>query len=167
MPPAASAIRGSTRLGPRPGPGASTPRTAMPSWLVDDPTVVYLVLGVLAVGLLLALWLKRDKPWRFVWIAGLAAVALLALTVFLLDLFIVTAGEQIVANIQDMRAAVEKRDPAGIMKHVSKDFRWLGKDRAWFELSMTAALKSVVDDAAVFDIEPPVVDRATKMATVS
>jgi hypothetical protein len=138
----------------------------MPSWLIDDPTLLYLILGVAAVAVVVALGLKRDGPWLRIWIASLVGVVLLVGAVVLLDLFVVSDGEKIVKSIEGMSAGVQKRDPAEVLTFVSKDFQLGDKRRANFEAAVKNAVPAVVDEVVVFDLEPPVVEPGGKKATV-
>src|SRR6266446_984658 len=105
----------------------------MPSWLVEDPTVVYFLLGLAALALAAGWWMTRHGKYA----VGAIVAVLLILLVRLLDYWVVTDQEKIVNSIQVMADAVAARDMDGVFAHVSPRFRLdrLNKDdfRRWAE----------------------------------
>src|SRR2546423_1927281 len=90
----------------------------MPSWLVDDPTNVYLLLGFALLGCAAAWWVTRKRRFAM----GSGAVILLMGLVWLLDYLVVTPREQVLDSIEQMGAAVRRRDADGIFRHISQSF---------------------------------------------
>src|SRR5262245_27176802 len=133
-------------------------------WLIENPTPVYLLLGVAAVGLVAAFWFTRKRHW----LIGLAVAAVLALAVFLLSFFVVTDGKQILNAITEMRAAVQRRDTDGIVKHLARDFQLQGHDRNRFRSSVEQVFKNgIVDDVEVWEFDEMKVDRPAKQASLA
>jgi hypothetical protein len=78
----------------------------MPSWLVEDPLPVYLLLGAAALILAFLWWTTRLAKY----LSALGVVAALAGLVWLLDFLVVTDGEQIAQNIETMARGVNERN---------------------------------------------------------
>src|SRR5437773_11787439 len=91
----------------------------MPSWLVEDPTVVYFLLGLAALASASGWWMTRRGKYA---VGAVVAVALILL-VRLLDYWVVTDQEKIIDSIQVMANGVASRDIDGIFAHVSPRFR--------------------------------------------
>jgi hypothetical protein len=112
----------------------------MPSWLADDPTVVYAILGALALVVLALAWMNRDwmiplgsrrgrrrepRTINALSLGGIVITVVSALAggVFLIDHLVVTDEEQIVEAVQEMADRVTRRDTEGVFRHVSETFR--------------------------------------------
>jgi hypothetical protein len=95
----------------------------MPSWLIEDPTILYLVLAVIAL-VCLGLW-WRDRKRRP--LIGLAVVLVLVGLVALLDVFIVTERERLMTTLRTMAGRVQAVDVDGTFQHISDQFV-LGKE---------------------------------------
>jgi hypothetical protein len=133
-------------------------------WLIEDPTTAYLILGVVALGLIALLWITRKKHW----LIGVGVVVALAVVVFLLSTFLTTDGKQIKDAILGMRAGVQKHDAAAVMKHVAKDFQFQSVDRARFQSHVDNAFKGrLVDDVNVWEFDELKVDRPNKTANIT
>jgi hypothetical protein len=143
-----------------------TSQTVMPYWLVDDPSVLYVLLGVIALGLVVGLGLKREGQWLKIWLLSLLVVAVLIGVVIALDALVVTDGEKIVTTLEQMTEAVKKRDTSGIMNHVSKDFEARSLNRAGLEDRIKFAFSQGVDEVVIFDIEPIEVPSGSREAKV-
>lgn len=100
----------------------------MPSWLAEDPSVVYLLLGVAALVLAAGWWFRRERKL----LIGLGVVALLAGLVWLIHVFVITDGAKMVSSVKDMAAAVAAKDTHRIFEHVSDDFQLSGLRKADF-----------------------------------
>ena len=112
----------------------------MPAWLTEDPSLAYLVLGLLALGSAAAFWVRQDR--RF--LVGLAAAAVLLLIVLLVSRFVVTDREQIALTVREMAAGVGRRDVNGIFSHISDKFRLGGRDKKAFRQLADAYVANVV-----------------------
>jgi hypothetical protein len=133
-------------------------------WLIDDAAPIYLVLGVVAIGLLVALWVTRKRHWAF----ALGGVVVLGLLVFLLTLLFPTDQSKILGSIHEMRAAVQRHDADGVMKHIAKDFQFQGVDRSRFQSSVQHVLRErVVDDVNVWEFDEIKIDRPNKTASLA
>lgn len=131
----------------------------MPRWLVEDPTPVYWILGVLAVGLAVGWWVTRQRKY----LVGLGAVAALAGLVWLLDFLVVTDSEKIVLAVKDMAAGVETRDTNRIFSHISNDFHLpMWDKKAFREMAEEHIRNGDLNHLSVGDFEPTDVSRAKR-----
>jgi hypothetical protein len=89
------------------------------SWLIDNANVAYIMLGLVAVGLLTAGWLTRRV--KFFLYAGIPL--LLIGLVWLLTRTVATDRGQIQHSVETMAEAVVRGDTNELFKHVSRDFR--------------------------------------------
>ena len=98
----------------------------MPSWLVDEPTDVYMVLGVLALILGIVWWFNRGEDFgkkKLSWLKGLLArrltlnqccamgltlIGVLALVILVLYLFVDTDNKRIRRAIREMSDGVRE-----------------------------------------------------------
>jgi len=90
----------------------------MPSWLAEDPIVLYMVLATAAVLLGAGYWMKRKRGYLF----GLGAMVVLVGLVWLLDFLIVTERERLLHTVQAMARRVEALDIDGVFAHISNEF---------------------------------------------
>src|SRR5262249_4735952 len=98
----------------------------MPTWLSEDPTPVFVVLGVAGPALLIGYWDRRQRAF----LIGLGVVAGLAFLAWLISFLIVTDSEQIRMNLEAMERGVNNHDTEAIFKHVASDFHLGGLDKA-------------------------------------
>lgn len=139
----------------------------MPSWLVDDPSTVYLLLGVAALALAAGWWMTRDRRFAI----GLGCVVVLFLIVLLLSRLIDTDAKKIKRAIEEMSEGVKVRSAERIFAHVSDGFdlgnagKKLGKKE--FRAVVEHYLKTgLVTEMKVWDYEPGTIDPAKRDATV-
>jgi ketosteroid isomerase-like protein len=122
----------------------------MPSWLVDDPTTVYLVLGLLALVLGVVWWMNRGEDFgkkKLDWVRGLIArrltlnqccamgltlIGVLALAVLLLGFFVDTDQKRIQRAIREMSDGVKERNVDKIFSHISNQFSLAGRTKESF-----------------------------------
>ena len=106
------------------------------SWFIDNANVLYILLGIIAAGLVVA--------WRFnqrVKFLGYAAGVLVVIGVlWLLTLFVPTDRKQVENNVNAMAKAVVDGKVDDLFKHISKDFAYKGKTR---EMLYEAARRSI------------------------
>src|SRR5947209_2972834 len=114
----------------------------MPSWLIDDPTLVYLLLGLIAFALCVGWWMNRgEEPGSMrigAWFQslrsrrltrnqtyafGLAIVFLLAVAVWQIGRLVMTDAKRIRFALQEMSAGVREKNVDKIFKHVSEKFK--------------------------------------------
>lgn len=100
----------------------------MPSWLAEDPTVVYFILGLVALALTAGWWMTRLGKFA----VGAVVAVLLILLVRLIDYCVVTDREKIVGSVRTMAEGVDERDIDKIFSRVSARFRLKGLDKAGF-----------------------------------
>jgi hypothetical protein len=143
----------------------------MPRWLVEDPTTVYFILGLAALGLGVAFWVRQERKY----LIGLGIVAALAILVALLDHFIVTDYERMVGHVNDIADAIRKKDSARIVSHVTDTFHYdqqgsgSGARDRFRKVAEPYLLEGGVTDMAVWDFEPgPMpISRADKKAEIT
>jgi hypothetical protein len=132
--------------------------------LVDHPVPIYIVLGVVALGLLVGLWMTRKRGYAL----GLGGVAVAALLVWLLTILIPTDQKRIVAAIEDMRAGVREGSAERIFRNISEDFHFGGMNRAGFRGLVEQHLAHRdVDDIIVWDIDQAEVKRQPSGGTAT
>ncbi len=90
------------------------------SWLIDNANVLYILLGLAALGLLTAFWLNR----RVKLLAYAAVPVALIVLVWLLTVFVPTDRKQIEHNVEAMADAVVRKDLPAFFQHVARDFRY-------------------------------------------
>lgn len=136
----------------------------MPSWLVEDPSYVYLFLGLAAMGLAVWFWITRLGKYAI----GLVVVLVLIVVVMLLDHFIVTDRERIVKHVQDMANAVARKDADTIFSHTSDKFE-LGRlnRKEWRSFVESAIRSGEVKDVRVWEFEPGDLSREKRTTEVT
>lgn len=88
----------------------------MLAWFVDNANVVYVILGLIVLGLAVSWWLNR----RVRTLAVIAGVVGLGALFWLLTLWIPTDRKQIQANVWAMRQAVLDRKPDDLAAQVAE-----------------------------------------------
>src|SRR5947208_2119939 len=122
----------------------------MPSWLVDDPTEVYLALGFLALVLGVIWWVNRGEDFgkkKFGWVHGLIArrmtlnqycamgltlIGFLAVGILVFYLFVDTDNKRIRRAIREMSDGVRENNVDKIFSHISSQFRLAGLTKEAF-----------------------------------
>src|SRR5437867_3452454 len=100
----------------------------MPTWLVEDPTIVYLLLGTVALALLSGFWSQRNRGYLY----ALGVVLLLIAGVWLLDFMVVTDREELLQTLRSLARRVEALDVDGAFEHMADDFRFRGVSKEEF-----------------------------------
>ncbi len=121
-------------------------------WLFEGRSIVYLLLGLVAIVLVLVWYQSRNRKV----LIGLAATLLLIGLYALLDVLVVTDREQIEREIQAMGKEVVAGNVEGLFSHLSKapDARFIGVDRNAFRHTAELGLKHYkVHDFAVWDYD--------------
>jgi hypothetical protein len=122
----------------------------MPSWLVDDPTDAYMVLGLLALVLGIIWWFNRGEDFgkkKLGWLKGLIArrltlnqccgmgltlIGFLAVVILALYLFVDTDNKRIRRAIREMSDGVKEDNVDKIFSHISNQFRLVGMTKESF-----------------------------------
>jgi hypothetical protein len=157
----------------------------MPTWLADDPTMAYVILGLLALVLGVIWWINRGEDFgkkKLGWIRGLIArrltlnqacamgltlIAFLAIAVFLLSHFAVTDHKRIVKAIEEMSAGVREKNVSKIFAHISDQFNLRGQTKSSFQPTVKFHLDNDdIVEVAAWDFETAKVDREKKEATI-
>jgi hypothetical protein len=142
----------------------------MLNWLVDDPTLLYMLLAIAAIISFVAWW--RTRQGRFA-LAGGVAVILVGL-VWLLGFLIPSAGKKIEHALQEMSAGVQDRDLNRIFAHVSDHFQQgpptFGStlDKAGFRHDAESVLRlKHVEKVIVWNVRIEELSRDRRLADVS
>lgn len=114
----------------------------MLAWLVDNANAVYVLLGLIGLGLGVSWWLNR-RVRTLIYIAGVAGLAALF---WLLTWLVPTDRKQIQANLWAMGRAVLDQKPDDLVKHWAKDFRFQ-------ELNREELARAVAATAGKFNVE--------------
>jgi hypothetical protein len=136
----------------------------MPSWIVDDPTLACVILGLAALLFGACWWFTRER-WLAIAVgifAGLTALVLLLF--FLID----TDAKQIKRRIRAMADAVGIKDADRIFEHFSEQFVFLGLygKQSFRERAMGYVQRGEVQSISVWGFEPRDIDREQKKATM-
>jgi hypothetical protein len=125
---------------------------------VDDPSVIYLVLGVAALVLAAAWWSRRDR--RF--LIGIGVVAALFLILFLVSSLVDTDAKRIQRALTAMAEGVNARNADQIFAHISDRFRLGSRGKQEFRPIVERYLKSgEVTRMKYWDFEPHALARDT------
>jgi hypothetical protein len=131
------------------------------SWLIDHANHLYLLLGLVAVGLLTAGWLTRRV--KFFLYAGIPIV--LMGVVWLLTETIVTDRQQIQQNVRIMADAVVRGDADELFKHVARDFRYKQLTREQLAVVLKGiAAQHKITEVKIWEFEFDEVSRETLTA---
>lgn len=124
----------------------------MPTWLVENPTPVYMILGLIAL-VLAYLWSnERDKKYAI----GLAIVLAAIVLVMLVSRFVVTDHERVVLAVQEMAASVKKKDVDRIFSLISDKFDVRGVSKKQFRSRVESRIQRAdVTELKVWDFERP------------
>jgi hypothetical protein len=133
----------------------------MLEWLVDHVVAVYVVLGLVALGLLIGLWVTRKRPYALALVLVLALVALFAL----LTLFVPTDRTRVIGAVQDMEAGVKTHNADRIFANISDQFRLGSLDKETFRHWVKDHLNQV-DTITPSDFDKVHIDRPGKVATL-
>jgi hypothetical protein len=136
----------------------------MPRWLVDEPSFLWTVLGIIALAFAVAWWRTPRRAYAF---GAAAALGLLLLVVALFN-FIDTDSKRIERSIQAMASAVDAHRLDDVFSHISAEFRFEAMDKEQFR----QWAKSIMDRYGVsgmqtWDYQPVAIDLGQRLATVT
>ena len=136
----------------------------MLEWLVDHAVAVYVGLGVVALGLLVALWVTRKRPYAL----GLVIVIAVAAFFALLTLYVPTDRTRIIGAVGAMEAGVKAQSADLIFANVSDQFRLGGLDKAHFRHFVERVFNppGQVEEIHAWDFDNLQIDRPRKTATL-
>jgi hypothetical protein len=136
----------------------------MLTWLIDNSTLVYTILGAACLGLGLLWW--RTKYARY--LEGSALALALIAAVWTLGFFVDTDTRRIVRAVEEMRAGVQGRDVDRIFAQISRHFRFGGSNFTEFRRRVADVIRSRnVNDVNVWDFEPGEISRTRGTATIN
>jgi hypothetical protein len=133
-------------------------------WLFDNANIIYILLGIIALGFITAWWLNK----RVKYLAYAGGVVLLVGLFWFLTRLVVTDQQQIQHNVEAMAAAVVARDADALFKHIAADFTYRGNNRKQMYDAVGRAIKlHRVRDAYISDFTPTEVSRSAGKARAS
>jgi hypothetical protein len=158
----------------------------MLTWLADDPTLAYLILGLIAFGLGVGWWTNRgEEPGSMriaAWLQslksrrltrnqtcalGLAIAILLAIAVWQIGRVVVTDAKRIRFALEEMSAGVREKNVDKIFKQVSEKFkkgsRGKKEMRQWVEGHIR---NEGVTRVNLSSLESPVISKEKGTATI-
>jgi hypothetical protein len=134
------------------------------SLLVDNANIVYILLGLLALGFIVAGWLTRRVKFFALALGPVALIAVFWLT----TRAVVTDLRQIHGSVDAMAGAVVNQDADELFKHVSKDFQYKGMNRNVMQDRVARAIKlHKVKEAFISQFRATEVSRAKGKAKAS
>lgn len=130
--------------------------------LLDDPTPLYVILGV---GLLVAaaLWWRDRRPGQL-WAFGTFALALFV--VMVANRLIDTDAKRIERVLRDMAQATKERDVGRIFSHVCDQLTVASMDKAEFRRLVDQRIGEV-ESFALWDYQPREISRTERRAVVT
>ena len=136
----------------------------MPSWLADDPTLVYMILAALAMILGVAWW--RTKQGKL-FLGAIGAILLIGV-VWLIGHYTMTDAKRIQRVVEEMAAALQRHDLNGVFVHTSRDFSYHGitRERAREQLEGILRRRDVTE-VVVWDFNPESISREQRSATMA
>ncbi len=135
----------------------------MLAWLIDNATVVYVILGLVALAFLVALWMKRKRAYAIGLVVSVALIALFLLLTFVVP----TDRSRIIRAIGEMEQGVKTRDTDRIFAQISDRFRLGGVDKPAFRRFVDGVLRNgQVTEVHAWDFETPEVSRPKRTATI-
>lgn len=121
------------------------------------PQSVYLVLGVVLIGLLAWWWNTRTRKAA---IAVGIVTGLIGLCYLFDQVRPRTDAEQIEWKVKEMAKAVSRKDVDGIFRHISDDFNFQGLKKESLRRHVTRVLESgELEDISVYRFEDPELNR--------
>lgn len=133
-------------------------------WLVDHATLLYVLLGLAAIGLAAGWWHTRKPPLLIALYVTLGLIVLL----WLLTLVIVSDRMRLRRAIEEMADAIGKKEPANIVKHLANDFQFgtVTRNNAGPRLARAIALYQL-QDIYTWDFDFEKLDRERRSARVA
>ncbi|MGE3807104.1 MAG: hypothetical protein AB7K24_20770 [Gemmataceae bacterium] len=123
----------------------------MPLWLVEDPSTVYLILALIALGLVATWFFTKLAKY----LLAVAVVGLVALGVMLIDYLIVSTHERIENHLVYMAEKAAVPDLDEVFKFVARDFDYGGMNRERFRGHAQGRLHGYkIDEMVLWDFRP-------------
>jgi hypothetical protein len=157
----------------------------MPSWLVENPSTVYLLLGIAGLVCAAGWWMNRQPTderddvsllaalqrrrlaAKHIFTLVLLVAVVLAASVWLLNRVVVTDGKRIINAVKDMAAAVPQKDADRILGHISEDFRYGTRSKGELRQYITGYVRSgEVTEVLVDDFKTENISRKDRKGTV-
>jgi hypothetical protein len=135
----------------------------MPSWLTNDPTLLYIVLATATLGLLAA-W--RTQRRRESAVGAILAVLLMAV-VWLVGYLSPSETTTVMRTIEAMARAGGRGDMNVAFRDVSNDFQHRLYDKHDFRKRVDAVLQRYeIKEIRVWDFEPGEISRPKRVARI-
>jgi hypothetical protein len=136
----------------------------MPSWIVDDPSIVLIMLGIVVLICAVGWWNTRQRGYA---IAVATTAALIAL-VWALSTWIDTDSKRIQRTIGAMAADFEAHRVDQLFSHVASAFAVAGLDKQAFRQYGEGILRRhEIHGVQIWDYEAKNISRQDKKATVT
>jgi hypothetical protein len=136
----------------------------MPLWLVEDPSTVYFILGLVALGCAVGFWLRQERKY----LTGLGIALVLVGLVALLDFLVVTDFERMKMHVEEMAKSVAKKDTDRICSHISDRFRVGVGDKTTFRRLIDNWMKKgEVTELIVWEFERSDISREKKQGKIT
>jgi hypothetical protein len=133
------------------------------SWFVDNASALYVLLGIVAAGLVATCYL--NKRVKFLGFA--AGVIVLMGLLWLITQYGTSDAQQLEKNVNAMADAVKNGNVDELFKHVSKDFRMKDMTRdVLYAAARTSIESHKVSDIRITQFEVEDISRANKTAKV-
>jgi hypothetical protein len=134
------------------------------SWFVDNAKPLYVLLGVIAAGLVAMCYLNKRVKFLGYAIGVIVFMGLL----WLITQYGTSDAQQLESNVHAMADAVERGNVDELFKHVSKDFSYHGKDREFLSAAAQMAMRQDrVRSLRITSFRIEELSRADKSATTS
>jgi uncharacterized membrane protein (Fun14 family) len=134
------------------------------SWLIDHANLVYILLGIVALGFVTAWWLNKRVKFLAYALLPLALIGLF----WLFTRMVVTDQQQIRQHVEAMAEDVVNQDADRLFRHVSARFKYHGMDRKQMNDAVARALKlHKVGGAFISNYAPIDIDRGAGKAKVA
>jgi hypothetical protein len=158
----------------------------MPEWLIDDPTLVYLFLGLIAFALCVGWWMNRgEEPGSMqigAWFNalknrrltrnqsyafGLTIIALLVIGIWLIGRTGMTDAKRIRIALEEMAAGVKEKNLDKIFKHVSEKFNKKGVTKQELRQRVQRYIRNEdITNVVLFDFYKRVISKEKGTATI-
>jgi hypothetical protein len=133
----------------------------MLTWLVDNATLLYMLLGIVGILCAVVWWRTRQRPYAI----AVGVVLLLVIVVGTLSHFVQTDSMRIEGVVKDMAAGVQAHDLDRVFRHVSDRFTFRGNDKAAFHKKCQGIMDvRNVTAIEVWEFEPREISRERKTA---
>jgi hypothetical protein len=131
------------------------------SWLVDNANALYVLLGIVAAGMVVGFWFNR----RVKFLAYAVGIFTLMGMLWLLTLFVPTDRKHLDSAVKVMAQAVEEGKVDDLFKYISNDFQYKGMTRKeLYDKAQLAIRLHKVNEIRISDFRVEELSRTNKTA---